>query len=100
MEKILQALKTTMEQPNIFGAWHLISLAIVVVLVVLVCIFLRNTKQKTYVAILMTIWALMLSLELINQFVSLYSIAEDGTIIWDLASPPMPSPVPGSRDRR
>lgn len=83
MEKILQALKTTMEQPNIFGAWHLISLAIVVVLVVLVCIFLRNTKQKTYVAILMTIWALMLSLELINQFVSLYSIAEDGTIIWD-----------------
>ena len=82
METILKALHTLMEQPKIFGSWHLISLSITIVLVVLVCIFLRNSKQKTYAAILMTIWALMFSLEILNQFVSSYYIAEDGTVVW------------------
>ena len=82
MEKILFALKNTMNVPTVFGAFHLVTIAAVIVVTVLLCVFFRDANNKTYRIILLIIWSIMATFEVIKHFICSYDITADNQIIW------------------
>ena len=81
-EAIIKVLQTTMEEPKAGGAMHLTALGVTIVLAVLLCIFFRNSDNKTFRIILTCIWAVMFVMEVLKQVSTSCVIAPDGTISW------------------
>ena len=82
MDNLLRALRATMDIPKPFGVIHIITLVGVMVLTALLCIFCRNANKKTFRAILLSIWGVMIVIEILRNIYNAYSITESGEIVW------------------
>ena len=80
-EKFLISLKGTMPTPTNYGWFHLMFVALAITAIVLLCIFARDIKDKTFRRIVLGCWIVMVVLELYKQLV--YSINDvGGTAVW------------------
>lgn len=77
-------LSTRMETPKPFGAFHLISFAIVIAVAVLLCIFFRNCSDRTMRIILLVAWVVMISFEILEQFVIGTTLGDDGILYYNI----------------
>ena len=66
MEVFLHLLKTTTEEPAPFGVVHLVTLGIVALLAIFLCVFFRNSDQKVYKRILLSIWGIMIAMDILR----------------------------------
>ncbi len=82
MEKLIRLLQTQMEEPKAFGAFHLVAIALVVVITVLLCIFFRNADITTFKRILIIIWAVMVLMEGVRQVIRSCTFTPEGTAVW------------------
>lgn len=64
--------QTVENQPKIFGTLHFIILAIFVLLIVLICIFLRHTNEKQNKIILLFFGLWLLFFEILKQVLLIY----------------------------
>ncbi len=64
--------------PPMYGTFHLVSFAIVILLSVLACVFLRNMKDKPMRVMLFICWMVILGLEVLDQFVDGTTVLESG----------------------
>ncbi len=81
--KLLLFLQRTMETPESYGAFHLLSVAIVIGLTVLLCLKLRDADEKTVRRLLLAAWILMVVLELYKQLVYTFDVTDAGTVAGD-----------------
>ena len=80
-ERILIGLKGKMPAPTNYGWFHLMFVMLAIAAIVLLCIFARNLKDKTFRRIIMWCWIVMLVLEIYKQLI--YSVHEyDGQAYW------------------
>ena len=80
-ERILIGLKGKMPEPTNYGWFHLMFVVLAIAAIVLLCIFARNLKDKTFRRIIMWCWIVMLVLEIYKQLI--YSVHEyDGQAYW------------------
>ncbi len=70
------------EKMTPYGPFHIISLALMVILTVLLCVFARKIKEKNLAKILMIIWGVLVFLEIYKQFVFSYSFDSENHIHW------------------
>ena len=83
-EKIVYALQAEMETPQMFGWFHLASLAAVAVTVFLLCRFGRNAQGKSLNMILRVFAIVCIALEIYKQLVFTFDYnAAAGTGSWD-----------------
>ncbi len=82
MKRIIQFLKTTMDIPQPFGAFHLVFCALTITITACLCIFLRDSSDKVYTRTLVIIWAIMFIMEGIKQLEESATIGTNGNIIW------------------
>ena len=71
-----------MEEPPAYGTFHLIAIGLTVLLTLVLCVFARDAKDKTYRRILFVIWLVMFLMEGIKQLSQSYSFAADGSLVW------------------
>ena len=65
-----------------YGAFHIISFSLMIVLTVLLCVFARKIKEKTLAKILMIVWGVLVFLEIYKQFVYSYYFDAEDNIHW------------------
>ena len=84
LKKIIIFFSSEMEKPTNFRWFHLMFIAIVVVATVLLCVFLKNAKEKTFRTILLVCWIVMVALETYKQIINTWEYdAETDSIIRD-----------------
>ena len=71
-----------MDVPTAFGTFHLVTIAAIVILTAAICVLFRNANNKTYRIILLCIWAVMATLELIKHLICSYYITAENEIVW------------------
>lgn len=81
-EKIIAFMQTTMEKPTLYGWFHLISLALIIGGVVLVCFTCRKISDKKFRIILLSMSCVLLLLEVFKQLNFAYDAKTD---TWDYA---------------
>ena len=82
-EKFLVSLTATMKTPTNYGWFHLMFVAIAITSIVLLCVFARNVKDKTFRRIVLGCWIVMLVLEIYKQiFYATLEVSGD-TLIWN-----------------
>lgn len=79
-EKIIFALKEEAEKPTDYGWFHLMFIGLVVISTVLLCVFCRNIKDKTFRKVVAILWAVIVLFEIYKQLVYSYSGVTDK---WD-----------------
>ena len=65
-----------------YGAFHIVSLFLIVALTIVLCVCFRNIKEKNLNKFLIVAWATLVTLELYKQFVFSYYFDSDGVIYW------------------
>ena len=80
---IYDVLNTSMEVPKSYGAYHISSVVITLILAVLMVAFLKNTKDKTVRAITAVIWIVVVFFEITKQLLYGIHMNESGTFYWD-----------------
>ena len=75
-------LQKSIDVPPLFGTFHLVAIAFVLALILFLCVFFRDAKDKTYRIILFVIWIVMVVMEALKQFSKCYVISNDGSIVW------------------
>ena len=80
--KLFEFLTGTMSRPTNYGWFHLMFVAITVVASVLMCVFLRNAKERTVRIICFGMWLLIAVLEVYKQIVFTYNL-EGGQFVAD-----------------
>lgn len=73
------------ESPHSFGTFHFICLAICIAFTVFVCIRMKDCDERAVRIVLFCIWALVVVLETIKQFLFAYDGFENGAAVWDYA---------------
>jgi len=69
MEDFIHFLQGTMEEPEIISWFHFIALIPIIALAILIPLFFRNTKEKTYKRILFIFWVVLIILEIFKQLI-------------------------------
>ena len=83
-EKFIHFFQAEMPLPGAWGAWHLVSLALTIVLSIVLGIWLKNMGNKGLRIFLIVTSAVLILFEVIKQFV--YSLhIENGVAKWDYA---------------
>ena len=82
MEKVLHFFKSTMDVPPAWGAFHLVAIALVVVITFLLCLFFRNANNNVFRLVLIIIWAVMFTMEAIKQVEEAAHFTSDGSLYW------------------
>ncbi len=82
MEKVLHFFKSTMTVPLAWGTFHWVAVASVIVITFLLCLFFRNADNKVFRLVLIIIWAIMFTMEVIKQVEEAAHFNEDGTLYW------------------
>ena len=72
MENLLHFLQGRMEEPEVISWFHLIALIPIVALAILIPLFFKNSKEKTYKRILFIFWVVLIILEIFKQLVKSY----------------------------
>lgn len=81
-EKIIYGLSGTMPEPTVYGWFHFMFVAIVIIATVILCVFCRNCSVKTFKIITLIVWIIMLVFEIYKQL--LYSFNyENGKVKWE-----------------
>ena len=81
-EEIVYFLRAEMERPVLFGAWHLVSLALAILLAAFMVWKFKDCSDKTLRRILLVFWVIIVLLEVYKQVV--FSMKSDGvTATWD-----------------
>jgi hypothetical protein len=78
-EKFVQTISQTMEIPQSYGIFHLISVVCTIVLTTLVCLFFKNASSKTFKIIVLVSWIFMVVLEVAKQII--FSCSDKGVVI-------------------
>ena len=82
--KVITFFASEMEKPTNFGWFHIMFIAIALTATVLICVFLRNAKDKTFRAILFACWVVIVVLEIYKQLISALTYdPENNRIIWN-----------------
>lgn len=81
-EKIVNALDKSMETPTNYGWFHLMFIAIVILTTVLLCIYFKDCKKKTFRNIVLGCWILIILLEIYKQINFAFNL-ENGIVTWD-----------------
>ena len=82
MKKVLLFLQRTMTVPEPLGCFHLVAIALMLLFTVSVCVLFKNADEKTYRTVLLSIWGIMITMEIIKQVSVSAVFAEDGTLTW------------------
>ena len=81
---IITLFQAEMPKPENFKGFHLAFVALAIIATMLMCIFLRDAKYKTFRAILLACWLVMVTLETYKQLVyGLSYNAESNSIAWE-----------------
>ncbi len=80
----LKLLQFSIDTPQAYGLFHIISFALVILLTIAACIFGRDIKEKTLSKILIIVWIVLVTLEIYKQIVFSYNISGD-TVTWSYA---------------
>lgn len=84
-EEFLKSMQATMPEPHTFGWFHLLFIALVIAGTVLLCIYGKNAKSKTFKIIVGVCWGAIVILELYKQ-IFYASLHIDGDVItWQYA---------------
>lgn len=78
-EKFVQAISFTMEIPQSYGIFHLISVVGAIVLTTVLCLFFKNSSSKTFRIITLIAWLFMVILEVAKQII--FSCSDKGEVI-------------------
>lgn len=73
-------MSATMEKPELYGTFHLVSFALVIICSVLLCVFMRDCKNITMRFFLLAVWIVLVVLELLDQFVDGTTVLESGML--------------------
>ena len=80
-EKMVHVLSATMERPPLFGAWHIVSLALAIALTAFMIWKFKDCSDKTLRRILFIFWIVIVLFEVYKQIV--FSMHSDGvTVEW------------------
>ncbi len=82
MKGILSFLQAEMETPTSYGWFHFLFLALVVVATVLLSVFFKDCKDKTFRRIALIAWIIMVAFEVYKQIVFTFKVV-DGEIVGD-----------------
>lgn len=82
MKRIMEILQHEVNEPTLYGWFHLMWLGIIIALGVFLIVKYRNSSEKTFKKIVFITWAIMFSFELYKQFVYSYEI-ENAIISWE-----------------
>ena len=77
----LRFLQFSLGTPKPYGAFHIVSFILVILVTIAACIFGRNIKEKTLSKILFILWIVLIVLEIYKQIVFSYVISGD-TVTW------------------
>ena len=72
MEQFIHFLQGTMEEPGIISWFHFIALIPIIASAILVPLFFKDAKEKTYKRILLITWIVLIVLEIFKQLVKSY----------------------------
>lgn len=89
MWEIMKFLQGEMEKPGLFSLFHIISLLIVLAATILLSVFFKDCKEKTYKRILFIVWICCLVLEIIKQFVKSFVYGPPHQITYDYYDIPL-----------
>ena len=76
-EKVVVFLQSNMQTPNPYSWFHLLSLGLLIVAIVVVCKKCKNCSDKTFRRVLLTISLVMIGFELYKQLVWSYNAETD-----------------------
>lgn len=76
MENFMRFLQGRMEEPGIISWFHLIALIPIIASAILIPLFFKNAKEKTYKRILFIIWVVLIILETFKQLIKAYHYGE------------------------
>lgn len=80
MKTLFSILKYQVETPKIFGMFHIISIAILILLTVFLCVKFKNCSDKTFRKICLVCWIIFLVVEAYKQFVFTYDYTPNGVV--------------------
>ena len=72
MEDFIYFLQGRMEEPGLFSWFHLLMLVPIIALAILVPLFFKDAKEKTYKRIILVAWIVLTILEIFKQLVKAY----------------------------
>lgn len=67
MNEFLHFLQAEMDEPGLFSWFHLIMLIPIIAVAILIPLFFKNAKEKTYKRILLITWIVLIILEIFKQ---------------------------------
>ena len=76
MVEFIHFLQGKMEEPGIFSWFHLIALIPIIAGAILIPLFFKDAKEKTYKRILFIFWVVLITLEIFKQLVKAYHYEE------------------------
>ncbi len=69
IENLIVSLSGTMSTPSNYGTFHLVSIAIMIILTIIVCNTLKNSSERTFRLFIFFVWIIILLLEIYKQLV-------------------------------
>ena len=72
MEEFLHFLQGEMDTPGVFSWFHFLMLIPIIALTVLISIFFKDAKEKTYKRILLIFWIILVVLEIFKQILKAF----------------------------
>ena len=82
MKKLMLLLKAEMEVPQVLGTFHIVAILLTLITTVVICLLFHNADEKTFRVVIVTIWAIMFTMEAVRQFSVSYTFQEDGSLSW------------------
>lgn len=80
--KLYEILDLSMTEPTNYGWFHLMFMAIIIATTVLLCVYFRDSGDKTMRKIVFIFWILIVALEFYKQFNYSFSVS-DNKLVWD-----------------
>lgn len=82
-EKFLVSLTAEMPRPTNYGWFHLMFVAIAITAIVLLCIFARDMKEKTFRRLVLALWIVMVVFEIYKQIFYVTLEVSGDTLSWN-----------------
>jgi hypothetical protein len=80
--KLYEFFDLRMTEPTNYGWFHLMFMAIIIATTVLLCVFFKNSNDKTMRKIVLIFWIVIFVLEIYKQFNFSFSVV-DNKLVWD-----------------
>ena len=82
-EKVILFLKTEGEIPALYSFYHIFWIVLCIVATTLVCVFFKDSKEKTVRKIALICWIITIVFELYKEITYLGFWNVDGELVWD-----------------